>query len=213
MSVPSPPVLDSVSSPRPIRAAGCVALIKPLARLPGSPLPCRGAAWGGPNTSLCTVYLTKLPKAKGGRSEGRPARRACGQQPLTPTPPTLFTVTSRRPRPRPQLPVSAEGLWASEVHSPTSLLHTPQAASAGRTEPCMERGHPLLEPVCNDQGRNQVATLMGLRPWTMEPEGRPPSSEQSCRHGPPRPVLTTVCICRALTVSRASLSCPGGQCP
>lgn len=117
--VPSPPVLDSVSSPRPVRAAGCAALIKPL--------PCHGAAWGGPNTPLCTVYLTKLPRAKGGRSEGRPARRACGQQPLTPNRPTPFTVTSRRPGPRPQIPVSAEGLCASEVHS-----SQPPAYTAGR---------------------------------------------------------------------------------
>ena len=151
-----------------------MALIKPLTRLPGSPLPCRGAAWGGPNTSLCTVYLTKLPKAKGGRSEGRPARRACGQQPLTPIPPNPFTVTSRTPGPRPQLPVPAGGLCASRVHSPPSLLHTRQAASAGRTELCMERGPPLLEPVCNDLGRKRVATLMGLRPWTMGPRRQTP---------------------------------------
>ncbi|XP_068398032.1 basic proline-rich protein-like [Eschrichtius robustus] len=114
-------------------------------------------AWGGPNTSLCTVYLTKLPKAKGGRLEGRPARRACGHQPLSPTPPTPFTVTSRTPG--------------------------------------QEAGGHLNGAQALDHGAQKADPLQLNR---------------AADAAPPRPVLTTVCICRALTVSRASLSCPRG---
>lgn len=44
--------------------------------------------------------------------------------------------------------------------------HTPQAASAGRTKLCVERGRALLVPVCNDRARESGCRFDKVGPCT-----------------------------------------------